>query len=547
MNHLVVVEPAAPNSLAEPDLIRAGRVVSTTGTQVVILLDADANRRSAVQMGSLVCVRSPLATLYGTIEGLCTPAPSQFDDGAEAKLAEIGLIGEVPNPGADRRARFRRGISKLPSLDAIVYLADRAATAMVYALNKPGAISIGSVYQDPTVPARVSVDDMLCKHFAVLGTTGTGKSCGLTMLLKRILEKSPNGHVLLLDPHGEYGAAFEGQAELLDIENFRLPYWLCNFEEFVDMVFGAEKTDAATEIMLLRDLVLAAKLKAQKSKKVNGTITIDTPVPYSMNDLGLMLEEAIGRLENRSNLPPYLRIKARLNSLQSDRRYNFMFDTGLMVRDEFAAVLGRLLRVPANGKPLAILALAGIPSEVLNVVVAVLCRLAFEFAVLMNQRWPMLIVCEEAHRYAPQDSSLGFESAKRALSRIAKEGRKYGISLGLVSQRPSDLATSILSQCSTVFSFRLANERDQEIIKATLSDANNAMFSVLPFLGTSEAIVIGEAVSMPTRMRFDILPANERPRSQSAPYHKTWQAEELDDPKVALGAIVAGLRGFRNE
>ena len=528
---------------APREAVRAGRVVSTTGTQVMILLDQDAGALHPVQMGSLVSVRSPHATVYGTIEGLCTPTPGHTADGTELKIAEVGLIGEVPDAGPDRRVRFRRGVSKLPSLDTIVYLAGHEATAMVYALNKPGAVSIGSVHQDARVPARVSVDDLLCKHFAVLGTTGTGKSCALTLLLKRILQQSPNGHVLLLDPHGEYGAAFGDQAELLTVDNFRLPYWLCNFEELVEMVFGHEKQEMSTEIMHLRDLVVAAKLKVAGTT-TGISITVDTPVPYSMSDLGRMLEEAIGRLENRGNLPPYLRIKARLNALQSDRRYKFMFDTGLLLRDEFAAVLGRVLRVPANGKPLAILDLAGIPSEVLNVVVAVLCRLAFEFAVQVGQRWPLLVVCEEAHRYAPQDTALGFEPAKRALSRIAKEGRKYGISLGLVSQRPSDLASSILSQCSTVFALRLSSERDQDIIKATLSDASNAIFSVLPFLGNSEAIVIGEGVPIPTRIRFDVLPANERPRSSSALFSERWKATD-DETALTLNEVVASLRGTR--
>jgi DNA helicase HerA-like ATPase len=524
---------------------RAGRVVSTAGSQVIILLDRDATGLDAVQMGALVIARSPHAMVFGIIEGLSTPMPLQPGEGHELKIAEIGLLGEVPDRAAGIAGSFRRGVSKLPSLDAIVYLAHEDDTAIVYALNKRRAVSIGSVHQDPRVPARISVDDMLCKHFAMLGTTGTGKSCALTLVLKRILEQNPNGHVLLLDPHGEYGRAFGARAEHLTKETFRLPYWLCNFEELTEVVFGHEKHDMVMEIVHLRELVLTAKLNFAGNARDAGWITVDTPVPYSLGDLNRLIEQAIGSLENRSTLPPYLRLKSRINALQSDRRFDFMFDTGLVVRDDFAAVLGRILRVPANGKPLAILDLASIPSEVLNVVVAVICRLAFDFAVLGGQKMPLLLVCEEAHRYAPQDTALGFEPAKRALSRIAKEGRKYGIALGVISQRPSELASTILSQCNTVFAFRMSNERDQEIIQATLAEASAAMFSVLPFLGSSEAIAIGEGVPVPMRLRFDVLPESERPLSNSAPFSERWGNADVSESSE-LDRVVAAMRGRRS-
>jgi DNA helicase HerA-like ATPase len=546
---------AADDSSREPAAapitrMRAGRVVSTAGSQVIILLDRDASGLDAVQMGALVSVRSPHALVFGIIEGLSTPMPIQSGggqpgEGNELKIAEIGLLGEVPDHASSIAGSFRRGVTKLPSLDATVYLANEDDTAVVYALNKRRAVSIGSVHQDPRVPARISVDDMLCKHFAILGTTGTGKSCALTLILKRILEQNPNGHVLLLDPHGEYGRAFGARAEHLTKETFRLPYWLCNFEELTEVVFGHEKHDMIMEIVHLRDLVLSAKMNFAGNARDAGWITVDTPVPYSLGDLNRLLDQAIGSLENRSTLPPYLRLKSRINALQSDRRFDFMFDTGLVVRDDFAALLGRILRVPANGKPLAILDLASIPSEVLNVVVAVICRLAFDFAVLGGQKMPLLLVCEEAHRYAPQDTALGFEPAKRALSRIAKEGRKYGISLGVISQRPSELASTILSQCNTVFAFRMSNERDQEIIQATLAEASAAMFSVLPFLGGSEAIAIGEGVPVPMRLRFDVLPEGERPLSNSAPFSDRWGNADLSESSE-LDRVVAAMRGRRS-
>jgi len=548
MNELAPPAPSRPAPMTANGGLRAGRVVSTSGAQVVILLDCAVSALDTVQMGGLVRMRSPHATVYGIIEGLSTPMPLQSGPGdepkagQELKIAEIGLLGEMPD--SHPNLGFRRGVTKLPSLDAIVYLASEADTAIVYALNKREAVSIGSVHQDPRVPARIGVDDMLCKHFAMLGTTGTGKSCAVTLILRRILEQRPHGHVLLLDPHGEYGRAFGTRAEHLTVETFRFPYWLCNFDELCEVMFGRDKQDMVMETMHLRDLVLAAKMNFAGNPRDNGWITVDTPVPYALGDLNRLIDQAIGSLDNRNNLPPYQRIKARFAALQADRRFDFMFDTGLVVRDDFAALLGRLFRVPSNGKPLAILDLASIPSEVLNVVVAVVCRLAFDFAVSAGQTMPLLLVCEEAHRYAPQDTALGFEPAKRALSRIAKEGRKYGISLGVISQRPSELASTILSQCNTVFAFRMSNERDQEIIHATLAEASSAMFSVLPFLGGSEAIAVGEGVPVPMRLRFDVLADNERPQSKSASFAERWSAGNPSDSRE-LDRVVASLRGRR--
>ena len=153
--------------------------------------------------------------------------------------------------------------------------------------------------------------------------------------------------------------------------------------------------------------------------------------------------------------------------------------------------LGRLFRIPVNGRPITILELGGLPSEIINVVVSVLARMAFDFGVWSGGRVPLTFICEEAHRYVPIDKSLGFEPTKRAISRIAKEGRKYAIGLCVVSQRPAELDPSILSQCNTVFSLRLSNERDQEILKAGISDAAASLLEFMPTMGQGEAIAFG--------------------------------------------------------
>ena len=255
---------------------------------------------------------------------------------------------------------------------------------------------------------------------------------------------------------------------------------------------------------------------------------VDTPVPYRTSDLTGILEEYIGKLELRGELAPYKRLKSRLETISRDPRYAFMFGS-LTVQDTMAQVLSRLFRIPVAGKPIAILELGGLPGEIINVVVSVLARLAFDFGVWSAGRIPLTFVCEEAHRYVPIDRSLGFEPTKRAISRIAKEGRKYGVSLCIVTQRPAELDPTILSQCNTIFSMRLTNERDQEILRAGISDAAASLLEFMPTMGTGEAITFGEGVALPTRIKFDMLPADAWPKSNTASFTKNWAMDMPDD------------------
>ena len=172
--------------------------------------------------------------------------------------------------------------------------------------------------------------------------------------------------------------------------------------------------------------------------------------------------------------------------------------------------------------------LSGVPSEILNVVVSVLSRMIFDFAVWSDRSVPMLLVCEEAHRYVPQDTRLGFEPTKKALARIAKEGRKYGVSLCLVSQRPSELASGILSQCNTIFALRLSNQKDQDFVRSALSESAMGLMDFLPSLRNAEAIAVGEGVPMPLRLCFNRLAEEHRPLSGTASFSTAWQNDDED-------------------
>jgi hypothetical protein len=336
----------------------------------------------------------------------------------------------------------------------------------------------------------------------------------------------PDLRVLVLDIHNEYRAALGDKAQVLSPANIKLPFWLFNFEEIVDIFFGArpgleEEVDILSEVIPLAKAsygqlgATPGRLPIKRSDAGAMRYTTDIPLPYRIADLMSLLDARMGKLENRSSRMVYHKLITRIETISTDARYAFMFENANVGGDTMAETLGSIFRQPANGIPATILQLAGFPSEVIDAVVSVLCRMAFELGLWSDGVNPLLVVCEEAHRYISADHSIGFGPTRRAISRIAKEGRKYGVYLGLISQRPAELDPTILSQCSTLFAMRMTNDRDQALLRSAVSDAAANLLSFLPSLGTGEVFAFGEGVALPTRLRFRDLPADALPRSEA--------------------------------
>src|SRR4029079_4096344 len=386
--------------------------------------------------------------------------------------------------------------------------------------------NIGVLQQDQTIQAQVDIEQLVSKHFAVLGTTGVGKSNGVVILLTQILEERPDLRIFLIDPHNEYGRCFGDKAQVLTPRNLRLPFWLFNFEETVDAFFGG-RPGIDDEVEILSEAIPEAKaayvqlkgtndraLAKKKDPKTTG-YGIDTPVPYRIADLINVIDDRMGKLENRSRTTIYNKLLQRIKTFRNHPRYGFMFENATVGGDTMAEGGGHLFRIPSNGKTMHITQLGGLPAEVLDSVVSVLSRMAFDFGLWSDGASPLLFICEETHRYAPADGNIGFGPTRRALSRIAKEGRKYGVFLGLVTQRPAEIDTNIISQCSTMFVMRLSNDRDQALIRSAISDAGSTMLTFVPSLGTGEVFAFGAGVPLPTRMNFRDVPVALRPTSEA--------------------------------
>ena len=535
-----VPQPGSPRTTPKsaPDMapsLPVGRVAFVTGSQVVAMIeDSQSPGAAKLQMGALVKMESDLSIVFGVISGLSIPLPAEEPGQKDVMTLEVELLGEVTKTGGTGLTVFRRGVSVPPQLNAPIMTTVKSDLMRVYATPDQQTSRVGVLHQDRQVPVHVINNDLLGKHFAILGTTGCGKSCATTLMLQAIIEKNPQSHILLLDPHNEYSSAFPGSAEIINTGNLELPYWMLEFNELLGVVVGGVDKAEKAEIAILSEALPAVKAQFAKDREKGSRITVDTPMPYRLTDLIQYIDTAMGKLDKADGSAPYQRLKSRLVALQGDPRYRFMFG-GVSVRDNMEKILSRLFRIPVDGKPISILDLSGVPSEIVNVVVSVLCRITFDFALWADRRVPVLLVCEEAHRYAAQGGQ-GFEPTKVALARIAKEGRKYGVSLCLVSQRPSEIATEILSQCNTVFAMRMTNHYDQEILRAIVSDSSQGFEQSLPSLGNGEAIAVGEGVSVPMRLCFDSLPPDRRPRSETADFTAAWQAS-ADDEDFVRGIV----------
>ena len=514
---------------------RFAHIVSVEGGQAIAAFDArrplgiDLDER--IVIGSAVAIHTPMSIVIGVVTSLSVPTAELAGGESVLRLVEIDLVGEILTDALTGDRRFKRGVTVLPTLGDSLSLATYRDLAEVYSSRGRPSVQIGTLYQDSQVPAHVLVDDLLSKHFAVVGSTGAGKSCGVAAMLHGIIDKYPAARVVVLDLHNEYSAAFRGKAEIVSPANLFLPYWLLSFDELAS-VFVTSDVAQAEDMEILHEAVMNAKRRAGEGmvarqgaplRRVGDSISagVDSPTPFRLADISAYLDDQMGKLDRTRSVIALRRIKARIETLMADPRYAFMFGS-LTVQDRLTEIIGRIFRVPTNGKPVTILDLSAVPSEILNVVISVICRLAFDLGVWSKGHLPLTLICEEAHRYAPLDRTLGFEPTRQSIARIAKEGRKYGISLGVITQRPSELDPTLLSQCSTIFAYRLSNDADQQAVRARSADCAARLLDFLSSLGDGEAIAIGQGVSMPMRIRLSRLEPSQLPAGAGTLFSEMW-------------------------
>jgi uncharacterized protein len=524
-----------------------GHLVSLTGLQGIIASKMNVpGGGEHWSIGHLISVVHGTTRLVGVVCEIATVNSMWDEETINLAHVKIELNGEIVDE-APGKPVFYRGIRSFPALGAIAHRIRAADLKAIYSFRGGESVEIGTLTQNSAIPAAVSIQELVTRHFAVVGSTGVGKTTSVSMLLRKCLESRRNLRILILDPHNEYKRHFPDNAVALDADTLELPFWMFRFDEMVDIIYSGKKANS-DEIEALFEVIKTAKgrfsagampqagavtaLRRPIATEGGGSISADTPVPYRVSDALAIIDEWSGKLDQRYPRSDLRALKQRLETLSRDPRYRFMFGK-FTVDDNITKILGRIFRIPTMGAPVTVVQMAGLPNEVVNSVVSVLARMAFEIAMWSGGGYEIAVVCEEAHRYIPSDQSQAFGPTRVAIGRIAKEGRKYGVSLGVVTQRPSELDATVLSQCSTMFAMRLANENDKAIVRGAVGASSAGAINFLSSIADREAIAFGEAIPTPMRMKF----ADYRQASAAAP------AEPQQADPFELRKIIARLRG----
>ena len=500
-------------------------------------------------IGSIVVIKQGLTRTVGLVLEVNVNPHDWIAGSANHVNMQIELIGEIRDDSSGKPI-FYRGVRSYPEMGSSAFLIIPSDLAAIYAMNEEAGVKIGTLSLREDIPAMVSVNKLIHRHFAIVGSTGVGKTTAVALLLKKCLEENPHLHVLILDPHNEYRVHFPEESIILNSENLDLPFWMLRYEELADIIYPGrpplpDEADSLFEAMALARLGYATQSKPnagsggsrRQSSAETPNFTADTPTPYRVSDIQKVIDDWLGLLERRYPVNTLRALRTRLDSLAHDPRYRCMFGKTL-VSDNMVEVISKIFRIPPDGRPITILELGGLPNEVINALVSVVGRVAFDISFLSRGAHEIALICEEGHRYVPRDHSLGFRPTRLALGRIAKEGRKYGLSLGVISQRPAEIDPTLLSQCSTIFAMRLPNETDKSIVKECLPAYSSSLSDILSSIVDREAIAFGEAIPTPMRMTF----ANHKAPTRHKDPQLEAEAAQKQKPE-SLSRIVARLRG----
>ena len=402
----------------EPQPARViGRLVALNGTQGVISCPLKTGEEDW-SVGHLITIVHRTSRLVGSVCEVATDDGRWSESESNATRVTIELNGEIID-GPDGAPLFYRGVRSFPSLGAPAHRIRADDLRAVYTFRGQRGVEIGRLSQNEDIPAEIDVGELIRRHFSVLGSTGVGKTTSVSLLLKKSLAVRPKLRIIIFDPHNEYAAHFPGLAQIVDSDSLELPFWMFKFDELADVVFSnrqphPDERDALYEVIRIARAKYQAELgslagaSAVRRQPISegSSVTSDAPTPYRIIDVVAIIEEWLGMLDQRFPRSDLRALRHRLEGLNRDPRYRFMFGR-LVVEDDLAKVISRLFRIPTRGLPVTIVRLAGLPNEVTNSVVSVLARLAFEIAFWCSGNYEINVLCEEAHRYISSSSGQG--------------------------------------------------------------------------------------------------------------------------------------------
>jgi len=553
-----------------------GAVIEVDGTHIVAELDpkiADLTRvyggviYPIGQFGSIIKIHFGARLIFGYVGRLRMKSEYEREKGISpdsdgtARIIEVDLFGEGEwtFDSEEWRLEFERGVTTFPLPQQKVYLTPRTELGFIYGEGGGSTIFLGDHVGSGATPCYADLNDLLGKHTAILGSTGAGKSGTVAAVLHSILDRGtdanhPKWHpqIIVLDPHNEYGTAFPTHVRLCtDESSLNLPYWLLNMEETVSLFIGKTEEAATSQTNIIKNALIAARRKGAENVGIPpDDVNVDSPIPYilgnpegldnfgmrdgALDEVGFVGEVNKLRPSNRNQKDHegFNKVLRKVASLCRDSRLHFMMQNWEGGGDPLPDIVKQFI---GDSDPIRIVDLSGVPNEVAGAASAAIARTLFSVKLWQTREErennPVLLVCEEAHRYVPNRGEAQYEAAQEAIRRLAKEGRKYGIGLMLISQRPSEVEATVLSQCNSWIVLRITNDSDRNHVQSVLPDSLAGLTKVLSGLRRREAIFVGQAAVLPSRILIrDLVKENKPlPQSQDIDFDKGWQSDPITD------------------
>ncbi len=544
-----------------------GKIIEVDGSHIVADLEPKLTELSRVyagetypigQFGSIVKIHFGRRLIYAFVGRLRMKAEYELEHGVapqaspDERVVEADLFGEGEWTQDSSTApprwklRFERGVATYPLPQQTVYLTPKSELRFIYGHGKGPVVQLGEHVGSGGALCYADMNELLGKHTAILGSTGAGKSGTVAAIIHSLLDRGQaEGHaiwkprIVILDPHNEYGAAFSIHKRLsTDEGSLKLPYWLLNLHETIALVIGKTEFVATSQSNIVKTALINARAAVPPEIGVDSNkITVDSPTPYSLDRFKQEVEDQRPPGKDKKEQEPFNAVINKLETLLRDVRMKFMMAPWDNATDPFAAILSQFV---GYGEPVRVVDLSGVPNEVAGIASAVIARILFNLKVWQSaaerQGDPVLLVCEEAHRYVPNRGEAQYEAAQEAIRRIAKEGRKYGLGLFLVSQRPSEVETTVLSQCNSWIIHRVTNDADREHVRGMLPDSVSGLTKMLSGLRRREAIFVGQAAMLPSRILIRELTDDKLPRSNDIDFDKGWQNAPMDTAQLDVVA-----------
>ncbi|HHP2613560.1 TPA: ATP-binding protein [Enterobacter roggenkampii] len=555
-----------------------GNIREVDTRKVTILVNTDKDLRKA-RVGQLVAVQLSGATecwLIGMIDKVIkaavAPLPAlevQEDEADEIDAFEdivintvkITLMGGARWDAIEQKYKFSRSLDHVPEIDSTCYvLKDAHLEEFMRVISECGdgehSLELGSYKLNENARAYVDGNKLFQRHAALLGSTGSGKSWTVASILERS-SKLPSSNLVVFDLHGEYKElSYAKQLRIpgpdeVDTDDdslLFLPYWLLNSEEIQSLFVDRSEFSAHNQVVIVQDAITEQKkafLQTNGRSDLLQAFTLDSPIPYSLDNvigkLRFLNEERIpgaqaGKEKNGPFNGEFSRLLVRMASRLQDRRYGFLFNSPDKYNQygSLSMIAETLMGFGNQKKNIKVIDFSEVPADILPVIIGLVARIIYQVQFWTNpeSRRPVAFVCDEAHLYLPRKEGNPVERrAVEAFEKIAKEGRKYGVALMIVSQRPSDVSTTILSQCNNIISLRLTNADDQATVRKLLPESLESLLEALPIMDVGEAMVVGDSVLLPSRIKID--PPTETPLSATIDFWSRWQ-ENVTNTDFAL-------------